>query len=51
MSDEEVVLVGLGVLVVVEPVVEPLVAGPRQDPEDLLSGACTGQGRGTGSMS
>ena len=39
LSDEEIILVGLGELIEVEPMVEPLVAGPLYDVQDLLPGA------------
>ena len=39
LSDEEIILVGLGELIEVEPMVEPLVAGPLNDVEDLLPGS------------
>ena len=39
LSDKEIILVGLGELIEVVSMVEPLVAGPLTDVEDLLPGS------------
>ena len=39
-SDKEIILVGLREMVEIPPMVEPLVAGSRQNPDDLRAGTC-----------